>query len=274
MPSDAPPSYRWIAGQPDTLGSDLCDGFCAWPMWSSLGWDDIRRRYRRSVLGPLWITASMGILVGALGIIYSRVFHTDIKTYLPFLCVGFVIWGFISSSVSECCLAFIESASIIKQAKIPFSIHILRVIWRNFIVCLHTFIIFVPVAILFGIEPHFTTLLALPGLLFVCLNCIWVGLVVAILSTRFRDVPLIVANVLQVAFFCTPIMWEPSALGVHPLMAEINPLYHLIELVRAPLLGQRPEPQSWLIAAAMIAIGSITAIALFRRVSQRIVYWL
>jgi ABC-type polysaccharide/polyol phosphate export permease len=132
----------------------------------------------------------------------------------------------------------------------------------------------VPVALIFGIEPHFTTLLALPGLLFVYLNVIWVGLVLAILGTRFHDVPLIIANVLQVAFFSTPIIWQPSALGDTPLLVELNPLYHLIELVRAPLLGQVPEPRSWLVAAALIAIGSVAAMGLFRRVSQRIVYWL
>jgi ABC-type polysaccharide/polyol phosphate export permease len=123
---DAPPRYRRIAGQPDTLGRDLCDGFRAWPMWSSLGWQDIRQRYRRSVIGPLWITLSMGLLVGTLGVLYSRVFHTDINTYLPFLCLGFVIWGFLSSTANECCMAFIQGANIIKQGRVPFSIHVLR----------------------------------------------------------------------------------------------------------------------------------------------------
>ena len=172
------------------------------------------------------------------------------------------------------CTIFIESAGVIKQAKVPFSTHVLRVVWRNFIVFLHTLIIFVPVALMSGIEPHLTTLLALPGLLFLYLNSIWVGLVLAMLGTRFRDVPLIVANLLQVAFFSTPIIWEAHTLGDHPLIAELNPLYHLIELVRAPLLGQQPEPVSWLVAAAVIAFGSIAAMVLFRRVSQRIVYWL
>jgi ABC-2 type transport system permease protein/lipopolysaccharide transport system permease protein len=274
MPGGTGISHRWIAGQHYTLGHDLYEGLRAWPMWSSLGWHDIRQRYRRSVLGPLWITLSMGVLVGTLGTIYSRVFHADIASYLPYLCAGFVIWGFISSSATESCTIFMESAALIKQTKVPFSIHVLRVLWRNFIVFLHTVIIFLPLALWFGIEPHFTALLALPGLLLLYVSAMWMGLVLAILGARFRDVPWVVTNLLQVAFFSTPIMWQANALGDDPLMAELNPLYHLIELVRAPLLGQQPEPLSWLVAAALIVLGAIGTMALFRRVSQQIVYWL
>jgi hypothetical protein len=138
----------WVAGARETLGHDLYEGLRAWPMWSTLGWQDIRQRYRRSVLGPIWITLSMAILVGTLGVIYGRVFHTELKEYLPFLCLGFIIWGFISSCANECCTAFTASAGIIKQSKGAFSIHVLRVVWRNFIVFAHTFVIFVPVAII------------------------------------------------------------------------------------------------------------------------------
>jgi ABC-type polysaccharide/polyol phosphate export permease len=148
------------------------------------------------------------------------------------------------------------------------------VVWRNFIVFAHTFIIFVPVALIFRVTPHPAMLLVLPGLLLLFLNSIWLGLVIAILSTRFYDVPQIVANLLQVVFFSTPIIWQAQALGDAPLIAEINPFYHLVEVVRAPLLGRSPEPLSWLVTVAVVAVGFIAAMALFRRVSLRIVYWI
>jgi lipopolysaccharide transport system permease protein len=273
-PGESRATHHWVAGERETLGRDLYEGLLAWPMWSTLGWQDIRHRYRRSVLGPVWITLSMAILVGVLGVIYGRVFHTELKEYLPFLCVGLIVWGFISSSATECCTAFTASAGIIKQSKVAFSIHVLRVVWRNFIVFAHTFVIFVPVAVIFGIKPHPATLLVLPALVLLYLNSIWLGLVIAILSTRFYDVPQIVANLLQVAFFSTPIIWQARSLGDSPLIAEVNPLYHLIELVRAPLLGQPPEPLSWIVTVVVIAVGSVAAMALFRRVSHRIVYWI
>jgi ABC-type polysaccharide/polyol phosphate export permease len=271
---DSQTTHHWVAGERETLGFDLYQGLLAWPMWSTLGWQDIRQRYRRSVLGPVWITLSMAILVGTLGVIYGRVFHTELEEYLPFLCLGFIIWGFISSSANESCTAFTASAGIIKQSKGAFSIHVLRVVWRNFIVFAHTFVIFVPVAIIFGVKAHPVMLLALPGLALVYLNSVWLGLVVAILSTRFYDVPQIVANLLQVAFFSTPIIWQAKALGDAPLIAEVNPIYHLIEVVRAPLLGRPPEMLSWIVAVGVIVLGFIAAMTLFRRVSLRIVYWI
>jgi ABC-type polysaccharide/polyol phosphate export permease len=264
----------WIAGQQATLSRDLYEGLRAWPMWSTLGWQDIRQRYRRSVLGPVWITLSMAIFIVTLGVIYSRVFHMDLKDYLPFLCVGFIVWGVISSSANECCTAFTASSGIIKQSKVAFSIHVLRVVWRNFIVFIHTIIIFIPIAFIFGIKPNLATLLVVPGLLLLYLNSVWLGLVVAILSARFYDVPQIVANLLQVGFFSSPIIWQANSLGDSTLIADVNPIYHLVELVRAPLLGQQPDSLSWIIVAGVIVAGFILATALFRRASQRIVYWI
>jgi ABC-type polysaccharide/polyol phosphate export permease len=243
-------------------------------MWSTVGWNDIRQRYRRSVLGPLWITLSMGILVGSLGVIYSQVFRMDIKTYLPFLCLGFVVWGFISTSATECCSAFLDSEAIIKQIKLPFSVYILRVVWRNFMVFLHTLVIFIPIALVFGENLTPVMFLAIPGLILVYLNVLWVGFVLAILSTRYRDVSLIVASLLQLAFFGTPILWPASTIGEHSLLVQLNPLFHLVEIVRAPLLGEAPQRISWLVSLGCIALGIFAATGLFRRAARRIVYWL
>jgi lipopolysaccharide transport system permease protein len=258
----------------DSLGRDLYQGIRAWPMWSTIGWNDIRQRYRRSVFGPLWITLSMGVLASSLGLIYSQVFQMELKSYLPFLCLGFIIWGFLSLSATECCIAFLESEAVIKQIKLPFSVYILRVVWRNFLVFLHTLIIFIPIALIFGVELNTATLLAVPGLLLIYLNVLWVGFVLAILSTRFRDVPLIIANLLQLAFFGTPILWPASTLSQSALIAELNPLYHLIEIVRTPLLGTAPAGASWFVTVGLVVVGSLLTAVLFRRASRRIVYWL
>jgi len=220
------------------------------------------------------MTLSMGILVISLGFIYSQIFHTDIRTFLPYLAMGFIVWGFLSSTINESSGAFTESERIIKQIRVPFSVFVLRVVWRNFIVLMHTIILFIPIAIIFGISPHFTTLLALPGLAVLYLNLVWIGLVIAVLSTRFRDIPQIVASIMQIAIFATPVMWPVSTLGEQTLIADINPLYHWLELVRAPLIGSVPATSSWLSSIGSVVIGTVLAVLLLRRVSRRIVYWL
>jgi ABC-type polysaccharide/polyol phosphate export permease len=220
------------------------------------------------------MTLSTGVLVVALGIIYSRIFQSDIKTYLPYLALGFIVWGFISSTVNESCGAFAESERIIKQIKIPFSVFVLRVVWRNFIVLMHTIILFIPIAIFFRTSPHFTALLVLPGLAILYINLMWVGVILAVLSTRFRDVQQIVTSVMQIAIFATPVMWQVSNLGEITLVADINPLYHWLELVRGPLIGALPSTSSWIASIASAVLGTVLAVLLLRRASRRIAYWL
>jgi len=258
----------------DAVSHDLLPGIRSTQLWGMLGWDDIRQRYRRSVLGPFWITLSMGVFILLLGVIYARLFKVDIATYLPFLSVGYILWGFISQTTSEAGRAFQEGERIIKQIKLPYTIYVMRVVWRNFIVFLHTIVIFVPVAIIFNVRPGLVSLLALPGLALVYLNQLWVTFVLAILGTRYRDLNPIVVTAVQIMLFATPILWPVSALSGATIIADINPLYHLIEIVRAPMLGTTPHALSWIVSIAMAIMGSALAIALLARASRRLVFWL
>jgi ABC-type polysaccharide/polyol phosphate export permease len=238
-----------------------------------LAWNDIRQRYRRSVLGPFWITLSMALFVSLLGVIYSRIFKVELETYLPFLTAGFVTWGLISQVTNESCNAFQEGERIIKQIRLPYALHVFKVVWRNFIIFLHTIVIFIPVALLFRVQLRFAIFLVVPGLILLLANLSWIALTLAILAARFRDITQIVATMTQIAMFATPIMWPVSTLSGATWIADINPLYHFIELVRAPLLGGEPALLSWMVAVGTFVIGSALSLMLLNRASNRIVFW-
>ena len=116
-------------------------------------------------------------------------------------------------------------------------------------------------------------LLFVPGFFLFLLTCCWLGLFIGIISTRFRDIPQIVINLLQVLFFITPVFWTVSSFKVRPVFVTWNPLHHLLDIVRSPLLGKAPENISWVIILASTIIGTILTITLYKRTYSRIPYW-
>ena len=271
---DSGSAFAAPASQTTLAILDVVQGARASHIWGLLGWQDIRRRYRRSKLGPFWITASMGILVAALGALYSTLFKVEIGSYVPFLALGFIIWTLISSLIVECCSAFINAENIIKQVEMPLSVHVYRMVWRNLIIFFHNAVIFVVVALLFSVWPGWIgILLALPGLVLLCLNGVWAGLLLGTISARFRDVPPIMESIMRIAFFVTPIIWMPELLPQRAGLLDFNPFFHFLELIRAPLLGQAPGLVSWLVVLGVTFGGWLVTFVLFRRYCWRIAYW-
>ena len=252
---------------------DLVQGARARHLWGLLGWQDIRRRYRRSVLGPFWLTISMGMLVAALGTLYGMLLRVELADYAPFLALGFIVWTLISAVITEGCNVFISAGTVIKQVGLPLSVHVYRLLWCNLLILFHNAVIFVIVAAIFGVWPGWTGLLALPGLALLCLNCIWAGLFLGIVSARFRDVPPIVASVVRILFFVTPIIWMPELMPGRAFVLDFNPFFHLVELVRAPLLGKAPGMLSWVAVLGIALVGWIVTFEFFRRYRWRIAYW-
>lgn len=253
--------------------ADLCDGTSAAWLWGRLAYQDMVKRYRGSILGPFWITLSMGVMIAALGTLYSTLFHMDIAAYLPHVALGIIGWNFIQTGVGEGCQVFIENAAAIRIARLPFTVYVCRTVARNFILLAHNLLVYLLVLIVFPPPVTAAMLLVIPGLLILGANALWAGMALGLLSARFRDIPQIVGMIMQLTFFITPVLWTPQLLGDKSWIADINPLYALLELLRAPLLGVAPTPTCWILALATTAAGWVLAAALFARYRARIPYW-
>jgi homopolymeric O-antigen transport system permease protein len=254
---------------------DVVHGLRAWPFWTMLGWNDVKQRYRRSKLGPLWITMSMAIMIGALSAIYGAIFKLPLSNYLPYLAAGLITWLFVSMTLNEGVNAFINADGIIKQSAIPLSIYVYRVLCRNVIVLLHNCIVLAVIYALLLPVSALNPLMLLVGLVLVLGNLFAISMLLATLATRFRDLPPIVTNLTQVLFYVTPILYEPGQLpGKMQLIAHYNPLYHLINVLRRPLIGQTAEAFSYAVNIGMFIVISSAAFLLYRRFRGRIAYWL
>jgi lipopolysaccharide transport system permease protein len=252
---------------------DVLDGAALWPLWGKLGWNDILQRYRRSLLGPLWLTASMAIMVIALGVVYAKIFKISLDDFMPFLCVGLLVWNFISSMLTEAGGLFTGAESYIKQIRLPYSVAVYRFVWSKIIIFAHNFVIYFGILIWFQIWPGRTALWVVPGFLLLALNGALAGLFLGMVSTRFRDIPQIVGSVVQIVFFVTPIMWKPELLGAHSALMTLNPFYHLCEIVRAPLLGYLPSLENYVAVAVVTVLNLLLAALIFARFRSRISYW-
>jgi ABC-2 type transport system permease protein/lipopolysaccharide transport system permease protein len=268
---------RFFAGTDGGLAKavgDVAGGLAMWELWSVLGWNDIRQRYRRSLLGPFWLTLSMGVMIGTIGFVYAKLLRQPILDYLPYLALGFIIWALISGIVQESCTVFTGSEGIIRQVRVPYSAHILRMLWRNIIVFGHNLLIYVAVMALFRLHPGGALIFVLPGFLLICLNGLWIGMLFGALNARFRDLQPIIFNVMQIFFYVTPIVWRPEQLPEHPEIVQLNPLYHFVELLRLPLLGAAPAASTWLVTIGITIAGYLGTLLFLARYRGRIAYWL
>jgi ABC-type polysaccharide/polyol phosphate export permease len=255
--------------------ADLRRGLSEWRLWLVLGVNDVRQRYHRSLIGQFWITVSMLVTIGALGLVYSYLFRLSVRDYLPSLAIGIVVWALISSIVIDACSVFTGSEAYLRQVPMPKSIFVHRMLVRNLLTFAHNASIVPLLYLFFGIRPGWTVLLAPLGLLIVVVAGIWIGLLVGTLCARFRDLPQIVASAMQIAFFVTPVMWKPDQLPPQVAwIVEWNPLANWLGLIREPLFGAVPPASAYANGIAVLVIGFLVTIPIFARYRARIVYWL
>jgi ABC-type polysaccharide/polyol phosphate export permease len=263
---------------PETrLGSavrDIIEGFQQNWLWIRLAHQDMRLRYRGSVIGPFWQTLTTAIMIGSMGFIYAKLFNTELKDYLPMLAAGLVLWQFVAGIITEGCGTFDAVRGLIQQVKLPFFLHACRLVYRNVLILGHSFVI-VPIVLL--IYPHpiqpLRLLELIPGLLLIIINGVAISVLLGMICARFRDVPQIVASIVQVVFFLTPIVWPAAALGRNQWLADVNPLYAAIDVMRAPLLGDPTGAYSWPLLSIMTVINCLVSFLFFARFRSRIAFW-
>lgn len=257
-----------------TAWADIVQGVHLWRLGVTLGWLDIKLKYRGSLLGPFWLTISTGIMVAAMGGLYSILFHMDLHTYLPFLALSLVMWNTIGGLVTDACATFTQAEGTIRAVRMPFFVHALRVVVRTIISFLHNLPVILAVFVIFRIWPGFVAGQSLPGLALWTLDAFAACFLLGALCARFRDIPPIVGSVMQIAFFVTPVVWQPQQLGAKGWWLPLNPFDALLEVVRAPLLGHAVSWLGWGLAFGYSLVLCGLTWVMFARLRTRIAYWM
>lgn len=260
--------------------ADLIRGARQHELWLKLGLQDIKQRYRRSVLGPFWITIATGVMAAALGLLYSMLFQIPVAEFLPHVTVGLIMWNFISGAIKEGATIFIDNEGLIKQLPSALSVHVYRLVWRQTLFLGHNLIIWVALILIFPRPLGWQFFLFIPGLFLLLLNGVWVAMLFGIVATRFRDVAPLLDALVQLLFYVTPIVWTTKTLteqggevASRARIAELNPLYHYMEIVRAPMIGEPVAAYHWWIVIGCTIAGLLLATLAMRQWRFRVAYW-
>ncbi len=253
--------------------ADLRDGLSQWRLAFALARLDLRNRYRGSVLGPLWMSLSTLVMLGGLGLLYGTLFKLDLSNYLPHLAVSLIIWQWISTFILEACGTLTGAEGVIRQMRLPYTLHALRIAFRNSLVAAHSLPLIPIVFLVFGQVPGPEAFLAIFGFLLIGINMVAGGLLLGMICARFRDIPPIVANLVQLAFFASPILWKPELLGDAMVWMALNPFYAMLETVRGPLVEGGGPLLAWVAAVLYTMANVVLASVLFARFRSRIAFW-
>lgn len=242
--------------------------------WSRLAWIEVISKYRKTILGPFWITLSTGVTIVFLGLLYGKILGFDIEKFLPYLAIGLILWGFVAAILQEAPLLFIANRNVILNMPIAVEYLVVKMIVKNIFVMLHNFVLVALLALFYPLQIGLSLLGAILGLLLGVAFSYFLTIVLAMLGARFRDVAQTITALLGMVFMATPIIWYPHMLGKYQFIVEFNPIYHFIEVVRAALIDNAFAISHLLTLAAMTLAAYLVATVALRRYRKTLVFWI
>ncbi len=255
--------------------NDIYSALKNYKLWIFMGFSEIRRRYRRTLIGPFWTTLSLGIFIGCMGFLLSSLWKSDPRSFMPYFCTGYVSWILIQSILHEGCVTFMSSEAYMRQIFLPHSTYACLVSSRNLMVFFHHLLVVAIVLVYARTSINLNLLYIIPGLIVTFFTGIWMSLLLGMLCLRFRDFQQIINSLIQLAMFVTPIMWQPHQLGSKGLIVtQLNPLHHYISIIRMPLLGQAPTLDNWMYTIGFSLICALITIIALSKHHKKIIFWL
>lgn len=239
-----------------------------------LSWSDTKARYKRSMLGPFWLTLGTAIGVGGLGFVWSTLFKMDKAEFIPLLTVGLILWQFIAGVITESTTVFVANAQLIRNVQLPMFFHPLKLMLRHLVNLAHNAVVIVVVLLIYPPDWHWSSLLSLLGLLLVVVNLLWMGLFLGMIAARLRDTETMVQNFMPLLFFMSPVLFKAEQLGLGQFFIWLNPFSYFISVVRDPLLGHPAPWFIWPVTIGMAVLGWLVTLWLFHTRRTRIPYWI
>lgn len=231
--------------------------------------------YRRSSLGQLWVILGMAITIVSVSVVFGQILNVPPVEYVPHLASGLVIWAFLRDMLVDGASCYIASQGLIRQLPLSKLTFPIQVATKNLILLAHNFGLVLIASAAVGANINFTLLLfpigvALSSAILLCLI-----VPIATFAARFRDLPPIISSIVGVSFYVSPVLWKPESLQpeVAHFLLGLNPLYHLLQIMRLPLTGQAPTLLNWAVSIGMLIVLALVSWVVHKKFSWKIAYW-
>lgn len=253
---------------------DLGDAARLAPVWFHAGWIDVVWRFRRTRIGQFWHTLGLAAFVLVMGVVWSTILHQDPFHYFRYVTVSMIVWSLIASFLTEGTNILVAGQSTALSMRFPYVAFAFAHVWRALLMFAHHFVFYVIVMLFTFTSPGWSVFLAIPALVMLAANGVWMSLLVGIVCLRWRDLIPAIFSAMQIAIFVTPVFWPKEMLGPDlAFAADYNPLYHMVRIMRDPLLGNLPPLESWMWASSTLVIGSLVTLWAYGRFRDRLPYW-
>jgi ABC-type polysaccharide/polyol phosphate export permease len=280
----APPSWRTWHGyapldaplrrQAAAAAGDVAEALRRWRLWCYLATESVKNQYRRTTIGPWWLTLQTLAFVLGLAVLFGAIFHQRQHDFLPYVACGFIAFTLLSGTTRAAAQVFVDASASIVSNRQPLSALVLQAVAIEGLIFLHNLVIVAGLAVFGFLVINLQSLLVLPAIALIVVNGVGLGLWLGPTVARFRDVGPLVTSILQMMMFFTPVFWRVDDLtdrARHALLIA-NPFAYLLDAFRGPLLGDA-SIGSFAGATAVTLINVAVGVVVFTRTRSRIPYW-
>lgn len=266
---------------PGNFWRELVESFRHPDFWAMSSWLDIIVRARKSRMGIAWLLAQSIVYVFGLGSFFASMrpegATTTMGEHFAHLALGMMMFRTLMSTIVGSSNIFVGSQAFIMDGHVRLTDYLLQALAKAFFdMCMYLPVVAVTLWMAGGVAP-LGLLTAVPVLILIYFNCLWIAALFGVIGARLPDLGQLMATVSMFAFILTPIIWYPEMMpegSIRGTVMRLNPLYHFVEVFRAPILGDAIAPSSLWYVAIMTASGLALSTLVYRRYARYVPLWI
>lgn len=252
---------------------DLKDGWARRSLWVDMAFRDFNNKYRGAGFGAFWLTLTTAMSATGLALLYGHMFGRSIAQHLPYVSCAILTWGLITGFATNGSAVFVGNAHSFKEFPLPFTLFAFRLACTQVITFAYRAIVLAAVLIIFSVPLTMVSLFAFVGFLLLIWTGFWMTLALGVINARYRDFGQLVGAFMTLAFFFTPIFWIPERLGEYAVYVNLNPFYHMIQVIRGPILGHDDLLLHFSVVGGFALLAPAIGGVAYGRLSHRLPYW-